>query len=94
MAEAGPESAPGEVPCVERHVVADLALHAQPAAPRQQQEPIGQLQQDELAVEEMEAVVAPSDDLEREVELRRGLEAERSHSNPPAPRPGRPTHRC
>ena len=83
LAEAGPESAPCEVPGVDWHVAANVALDAQPAAPRKQQEPIGQLEQDELAVEEVQAIVATSDDLEREVELRRGLEPERRHSEPP-----------
>ena len=83
-AEAGPKAAPGEVPRIERHAGRGVAVHAKPAAPRQQDQPIGQLQQDELAVEEMKAVVATADDPEREVELRGGLEAERRHSALPS----------
>ena len=86
-AEAGPKAAPGEVSRIERHAGRGVAVDAEPAAPRQQDQPIGQLQQDELAVEEVKSVVATPDDPQREVQLRGGLEAERRHS-------GAPQRRC
>ncbi len=53
---AGQQAAPGQVLRAERQRLAALALHPQPRAAGQQQQPIGQLQQDELAVELVEAV--------------------------------------
>ena len=65
-----------------------------PLHPGSRSQPIGQIEQDELAVEEVKAVVATSDDPQREVELRRRLEAERrSRLDLRAPMPGRPTRR-
>ena len=69
-----------------------LALEAQAAAPGHQEEPIRQLEQDEVALEQVIAVRPATDDREGQVELGRRIEAECGGHESGASRPVRHAH--
>jgi hypothetical protein len=91
-AQAQDEAAPGEIVVADRHAVDALALHAQTAAARQEQKPIGELELHEDAVEQVVPVVTAALDAQRQVQLGRRIEPERhAHSSGPSS-PVRHTH--
>src|SRR6188508_636378 len=76
---AGDEAPPREVLAADRHAVRLIALDAQPGASGVEEKPVGELEEHEGALEDVVPVLPPTDDGEREVQLRGCLQRQRAH---------------